>query len=56
MIIYQVVDEENKLMSEYSQRDVAMHSAEDWTVWHEDHYYHVEEVNFLESGIVSRRD
>lgn len=42
MIIYQVVDEENNLVSEHSQLNVAMHSAEDWTVWHEDHYYHVE--------------
>ncbi len=48
MIIYQVVDEQNNLVSEHSQRDVAIHSAEDWTVWYEDHYYHVEEVTFQE--------
>ncbi len=49
MIIYQVVDEENNLVSEHSQRDTAIHSAEDWTVWYEDHYYHVEEVTFQEA-------
>lgn len=46
MIIYQVVDEQNKLVSEHSQRDVAINSTENWTVWYEDHYYHVEEVTF----------
>lgn len=49
MIIYQVVDEQNNLVSEHSQREVAMHSAEDWTVWYVDHYYHVEEVTCQES-------
>jgi hypothetical protein len=49
MIIYQVVDEQNNPVSEHLQFDVAMHSAEDWTVWYEDHYYHVEEVTSQES-------
>ena len=49
MITYQVVDEQNNLVSEYTQRDVAMHSAEDWTFCYEDHYYHVEEVTFQET-------
>lgn len=49
MIVYQVVDEENKLVSEHSQRDTAIYSAQDWTLWYEDHYYHVEEVNFQEA-------
>lgn len=49
MIIYQVVDEQDNLVSEHSQRDIAIHSAEDWTVRYEDHYYHVEEVTFQES-------
>jgi hypothetical protein len=48
MIIYQVVDEENNFVSEYAQRDVAIHSAEDLTVWFADHYYHVEELTFHE--------
>jgi len=48
MIIYQVVDEENNLVSEHSQKNIALHSAVDWTVWYEDHYYHVEEVIFQE--------
>lgn len=49
MIVYQVVDEQNNLASAHSQRGVAIHGAEDWTVWYEDHYYHVEEVTFQES-------
>jgi hypothetical protein len=49
MIIYQVVDEQNNLVSEHLQRDIALQSAEDWTVWYEDHYYHVEEVTSQES-------
>jgi hypothetical protein len=48
MIIYQVVDEENNLVSEYSRRDNALHSAEDMTVWFAEHYYHVEELALQE--------
>jgi hypothetical protein len=48
MIIYQVVDEENNLVSEHSHLEVAQHSAEDLTVWFADHYYHVEALTFKE--------
>ena len=48
MIIYQVVDEQNNLVSEHFQLNAAIHSAKDWTVWYEDHYYHVEEVTYQE--------
>ncbi|MDP1659634.1 MAG: hypothetical protein Q8L73_09845 [Methylotenera sp.] len=48
MIIYQVVDEENNLVSEYSRLEAAQHSAEDLTVWFADHYYHVEALTFQE--------
>ena len=40
MTIYQVVDEENNLVSEYQNQDVALHRAEDMTLWFSDHYYH----------------
>lgn len=48
MIIYQVVDEENNLVSEYLHRDAALHSAEDMTLWYAEHYYHVEELAYQE--------
>lgn len=48
MITYQVVDEENNYVSEYSDLDAAIHTAEDLTVWCAEHYYHVEEVSFHE--------
>ncbi|MDO9204116.1 MAG: hypothetical protein Q7T42_01755 [Methylotenera sp.] len=48
MIIYQVVDEENNLVSEHSHLEVAQHSAEYLTVWFADHYYHVEALTFRE--------
>ena len=48
MVTYQVVDEENKYVSEYSDLDAALHTAEDLTVWCAEHYYHVEEVTFHE--------
>ncbi|CAN1543287.1 MAG: hypothetical protein K9J28_03510 [Sulfuritalea sp.] len=50
MIIYQVVDEENKFVGEYLHRDIAYHNAEEMTVWFSDHYYHVEELAFQETG------
>ena len=48
MIIYQVVDEENNLVSEHSHSEVAQHNEEDLTVWFADHYYHVEALTFQE--------
>jgi hypothetical protein len=44
MTIYQVLDEENQLYCEYMDLDKAMHSAQDFTLWNEDHYYHVEKI------------
>lgn len=43
MTIYQVIDEENNLVSEYAYREAAVLSAEEMTVWFSEHYYHVEE-------------
>lgn len=42
MQIYQVLDEQNHLIAEYSQFDTARYNAEMLTIWHTDHYYHVE--------------
>lgn len=50
MTIYQVVDEENNLVSEYEHRDNALHRAEDMTLWFADHYYHIEELVFQETA------
>ena len=44
MTIYQVLDEENHLYCEYMDLGKAMHSAQDFTLWDIDHYYHVEEL------------
>lgn len=44
MLIYQVLDEENHPVAEYSAFELAKHEAEDLTLWHEEHYYHVESI------------
>ncbi len=44
MTIYQVVNEENEIYSEYTEYDNAMYNAQDFTVWDDGHYYHVEEL------------
>lgn len=48
MTIYQVLDEQNNPIGEYSDLDYALHNAESLTFWHEDHYYHVQEINLFE--------
>jgi len=45
MMVYQVLDEQNNPIAEYSDLDHALHNAETMTFWHADHYYHVEEVD-----------
>lgn len=44
MTIFQVLNEENQLYCEYMDLDKAMHGAQDFTVWDDEHYYHVEEL------------
>ena len=44
MVIYQVVNEENQPVAEHQSCDNAVHSAENFTLWYADHYYHVEEL------------
>jgi len=44
MLIYQVLDEQNRPIGEYSNLDYALLNAETLTFWHTDRYYHVEEV------------
>ena len=48
MLIYQVLDEENNPVAEYPALDMAIHEAEDLTLWHEEHYYHVESIRIEE--------
>jgi len=50
MTIYQVLDEQNNPVGEYHQRDKALHSAEDMTLWFEEHYYHVEAFEYEEAA------
>lgn len=44
MTIYQVLDEENNLYGEYVNLENAVRSAQTFTLWNEDHYYHVGEL------------
>ena len=44
MVIYQVVNEQNQPVAEHQSRDNAIHSAENFTLWYADHYYHVQEL------------
>lgn len=48
MTIYQVLDEQNNPIVEYSDLNYALRNAESLTFWHEDHYYHVEEIKLAE--------
>jgi hypothetical protein len=48
MLVYQVLDEQNNPVAEYSDLDYALHNAQSLTFWHTDHYYHVEEINISE--------
>ncbi len=49
MLIYQVLDEQNYPVGEFSDLDYALHTADDLTFWHMDHYYHVEELELEEN-------
>lgn len=48
MFIYQVLDEQNYPVAEYSDLDFALYNAQNLTLWHSDHYYHVEEIEIAE--------
>ncbi len=48
MQVYQVLDEQNNRITEYSRLDAALHNAEELTFWHTDHYYHVQEIELTE--------
>lgn len=48
MLIYQVLNEQNQPVAEFSDLDYALYNAQSLTLWHSDHYYHVEEVEFKE--------
>jgi len=47
MQAYQVLDEQNNPVAEYSNLDCALHDAENLTFWHAEHYYHVEEIDLM---------
>lgn len=42
MTTYQVMDEENHCIATFQYLQEAMYTAQDFTVWDEEHYYHVE--------------
>jgi hypothetical protein len=41
MIIYQVLDEQNQIYTEFTDFNKALSSAQDLTLWNQYHYYHV---------------
>lgn len=45
MSLYQVMDEENQCVASFNRFQDAVCTAQDFTVWDEDHYYHVEELD-----------
>lgn len=45
MSVYQVMDEENQCVATFQFRQEAVYTAQDFTVWDEEHYYHVEELD-----------
>ncbi|MGB7816679.1 MAG: hypothetical protein WBL28_10055 [Methylotenera sp.] len=44
MTIYQVLDEEDHLYGEYMDLENAVRSAQTFSLWNEDRYYHVDEM------------
>lgn len=45
MALYQVMDEENQCVGTFHYFQDAVYTAQDFTVWDEEHYYHVEELD-----------
>lgn len=45
MTQYQVMDEENHCIATYQHLQEAMYTAQDFTLWDEEHYYHVEALD-----------
>ena len=48
MVIYQVLDEQNRPVGEFNDLDYALYKAQTLTLWHTEHYYHVEEIDMRE--------
>lgn len=44
MTMYQVLNEENSFTAAFQDMQEAMYYAQDFTVWDDEHYYHVEEL------------
>jgi len=45
MTMYQVMDEENHCIATFHHFQEAIYSAQDFTLWDDEHYYHVEELD-----------
>lgn len=45
MTMYQVMDEENHCIATFHHFQEAMYTAQDFTLWDDEHYYHVEELD-----------
>lgn len=48
MMVYQVLDENNNKVGEYSNLDYALENAHNLTIWHGNHIYHVQEIQLTE--------
>jgi hypothetical protein len=45
MTMYQVMDEENHCIATFHHFQEAIYTAQDFTLWDDEHYYHVEELD-----------
>lgn len=45
MVIYQVIDERNRVISEFQNAESAELHAEDLSAWFEHHHFHIEAFN-----------
>jgi hypothetical protein len=45
MSMYQVMDEENHCIATFLHFQEAVVTAQDFTLWDDEHYYHVEELD-----------
>jgi hypothetical protein len=48
MTIYQVLNEQNEIYSEYIDFNKALRNAQDLTLWDQHHYYHVNPLEVAE--------
>jgi hypothetical protein len=48
MTVYQVLNEQNQVYSEFVDFNKALNSAQDLTLWDQYHYYHVNKLELEE--------